>query len=115
VKGARRARYGGGERKVTSKNPDGRVVSRIIQVPPKSEVERGADDRRSHEGHRNRYRERFGVAKPVAVVHGAPTEQEMRRRRESYPEPPYRRRRGPEDGHRAAGGASRVWARLFGS
>jgi hypothetical protein len=84
LEGVRRARYGGGERKVTSKNPDGRRVSRVIQVPPKSEVEREADDRRTYEGQRNRYRERLGVAMPVAVVDRAPTEEEMQERRESY-------------------------------
>jgi len=84
VAGVRRARYGGGERRVTSKNPDGRRVSRVIHVPPKSEVEREADDRRSYEGQRSRYREMFGGAKPVGLVDRAPTEEEMQERRESY-------------------------------
>jgi hypothetical protein len=93
VEEIRGSRYGGGERKVTSKGPDGRVVRRVIHIPAKSEVEREADDRRRFERQRNRYRERLGVATPVGVVNDAPTEEEMRAYRESYP---LRRRQGIE-------------------
>jgi len=93
VEEVRAARYGGGERKVTSKNPDGRVVSRVIYIEPKSEVDREEDDRRSYAGQRIRYRENIGLVRPV-IAGEVPTEEEMQEHRESFDA---RRRRDIEE------------------
>lgn len=52
----RRARYGGGLRKVRRRDQQGRWVSHVVEVSPKSEDEREEADRLAYEGDRRKYR-----------------------------------------------------------
>jgi hypothetical protein len=52
----RKARYGGGPRKIRRKDQQGRWVSRVVEVPPMSEDEREEADRQDYEDQRRRYR-----------------------------------------------------------
>jgi hypothetical protein len=61
VQEIRSAPYGGGPRKFRSKDMQGHVVSRVVEVPPMSELERDEADREVYEAQRQRYRE--GAAK----------------------------------------------------
>jgi hypothetical protein len=65
VEDIRAARYGGGLRKVRHKDQQGRMVSRVVEVPPKSEVERKEGDRLKYEAQRNKYRTGGVRAEPV--------------------------------------------------
>jgi hypothetical protein len=58
----RTTRYGGGPRKVRGKDETGRMVSSVKHVPPKSEVEREAEERLKYEGDRERYRRKLEMA-----------------------------------------------------
>jgi hypothetical protein len=55
VQGLRAARYGGGPRKERKKDPVGRWVVRVVEVPPKSELERLEEERLKYEAERERY------------------------------------------------------------
>ena len=52
----RAARCGGGPRKVRSKDKRGFLVTRVVEVPPKSELEREEADLLKYEAERDRYR-----------------------------------------------------------
>ena len=56
VEDIRTDRYGGGPRKERRKSPEGRWVVRVVEVPPKSEVERTEEERVKYEAERGRYR-----------------------------------------------------------
>jgi hypothetical protein len=60
------APQGGGPRKVSAKDCGGRWVSRVVEIPPRSEVEREQEDRRQYEKHRECHR-RF--REPEATSH----------------------------------------------
>jgi hypothetical protein len=62
VEDIRTARYGGGPRKERRKGPEGRWVARVVEVPPKSEVERTEEERVQYEAERGRYRARLEEA-----------------------------------------------------
>ena len=62
IQGLRAARYGGGPRKERKKSPEGRWVTRVVEVPPKSEVERTEEERVKYEVERGRYRARLEEA-----------------------------------------------------
>jgi len=62
VEDIRTARYGGGPRKERRKSPEGRWVTRVVEVPPKSEVERIEVERVKYEAERGRYRARLEKA-----------------------------------------------------
>ena len=62
VEDIRTARYGGGPRKERRKGPEGRWVTRVVEVPPKSEVERTEVERLKYEAERGRYRARLEEA-----------------------------------------------------
>jgi hypothetical protein len=62
VEDIRTARYGGGPRKERRKGPEGRWVTRVVEVPPKSEVERTEEERVKYEAERGRYRARLEEA-----------------------------------------------------
>jgi hypothetical protein len=62
VEDIRTTRYGGGPRKVRGKDETGRMVSSVKHVPPKSEVEREAEERLQYEGDRERYRRKLEMA-----------------------------------------------------
>jgi len=62
VEDIRTTRYGGGPRKVRGKDETGRMVSSVKHVPPKSEVEREAEQRLKYEGDRERYRRKLEMA-----------------------------------------------------
>jgi hypothetical protein len=62
VEDIRTTRYGGGPRKVRGKDETGRMVSSVKHVPPKSEVEREAEERLKYEGDRERYRRKLEKA-----------------------------------------------------
>lgn len=68
VEDIRNARYGGGPRKVRSKDRQGRWVSRVVEVPPMSEVERRGADQAAYETQRQRYREGDSSARPTLHV-----------------------------------------------
>jgi len=59
VEDIRTTRYGGGPRKVRSKDATGHPVTYVVEVPPKSEVEREAAERVKYQGERERYRARY--------------------------------------------------------
>jgi hypothetical protein len=65
VEEVRDARYGGGPRKVRGKDRQGRMVTRVVEVPPKSEVEHEEGDRLKYEAQRDRYRGGGVKAEPV--------------------------------------------------
>jgi hypothetical protein len=56
VRDIRKARYGGGPRKVRRKDMQGRWVSRVVEVPPMSEDEREEADRQDYENQRRKHR-----------------------------------------------------------
>jgi hypothetical protein len=56
IRDIRAALYGGGPRKIRRMDRQGRWVSRVVEVPPTSEVEREEADRRDYEAQRRRYR-----------------------------------------------------------
>jgi hypothetical protein len=62
IQGLRAARYGGGPRKERKKDPTGRWVVRVVEVPPKSEVERLEGERVRYEAERTRHRARLEEA-----------------------------------------------------
>jgi len=62
VEDIRTDRYGGGPRKERRKDPEGRLVTRVVEVPPKSEVERTEAERVKYEAERGRYRARLEAA-----------------------------------------------------
>jgi hypothetical protein len=62
VEDIRTARYGGGPRKERRKGPEARWVTRVVEVPPKSEVERAEEERVKYEAERGRYRTRLEEA-----------------------------------------------------
>jgi primase-like protein len=57
VQEIRAARIGGGPHKVRSKDRQGRWVTRVIEVSPRSEIEREEADALDHEKDRHRYRD----------------------------------------------------------
>jgi hypothetical protein len=61
------ARCGGGPRKVRSKDKRGFMVTRVVEVPPKSELEREEADLLKHEAERDKYRN----GKPGPELHVA--------------------------------------------
>src|SRR5215204_617402 len=62
IQGLRAARYGGGPRKERKKDANGRWVTHVVEVPPKSEVERLEEERVKYEAERGRYRARLEEA-----------------------------------------------------
>jgi hypothetical protein len=56
VEDIRAARCGGGPRKVRSKDRRGLLVTRVVEVPPKSEVEREEGDRLKYKAESDEYR-----------------------------------------------------------
>jgi hypothetical protein len=62
VEDIRTTRYGGGPRKERKKDANGRWVTHVVKVPPKSEVERMEVERVRYEAERGRYRARLEEA-----------------------------------------------------
>ena len=62
VEDIRTSRYGGGPRKERKKDANGRWVTHVVEVPPKSEVERTEEERVKYEAERGRYRARLEEA-----------------------------------------------------
>jgi hypothetical protein len=62
VEDIRTTRYGGGPRKERKKDANGRWVTHVVEVPPKSEVERMEVERVRYEAERGRYRARLEEA-----------------------------------------------------
>src|SRR5215204_101942 len=62
VEDIRTARYGGGPRKERRKGPEGRWVTHVVEVPPKSEVERLEGERLKYKAERERFRRELEVA-----------------------------------------------------
>jgi hypothetical protein len=62
VEDIRTSRYGGGPRKERKKDANGRWVTRVVEVPPKSEVERLEVERVKYEAERERFRRGLEMA-----------------------------------------------------
>jgi hypothetical protein len=62
IEDIRTSRYGGGSRKERRKDPEGRWVTRVVEVAPKSEVERTEKERVKYEAERERFRRELEVA-----------------------------------------------------
>jgi Bifunctional DNA primase/polymerase, N-terminal/Primase C terminal 1 (PriCT-1) len=62
IEDIRTSRYGGGPRKERKKDANGRWVARVVEVPPKSEVERLEVERVKYEAERERFRRALEVA-----------------------------------------------------
>ena len=62
VEDVRTSRYGGGPRKERRKDANGLWVTRVVEVPPKSELERMNVERLKYEAERGRYRARLEEA-----------------------------------------------------
>jgi hypothetical protein len=66
VEDIRNARYGGGPRKIRRKDLEGRWVSRVVEVPPMSELERREADREEYKKQSDKYRN--GGVRPTLHV-----------------------------------------------
>lgn len=62
VEDIRTSRYGGGPRKERKKDATGRWVTQVVEVPPKSEVERLEVERVKYEAERERFRRGLEMA-----------------------------------------------------
>jgi hypothetical protein len=62
IQSVRAARYGGGPRKERKKGPEGRLVAYVVEVPPKSELERLEEERLKYEAERERFRRGLEMA-----------------------------------------------------
>jgi len=62
IEDMRTSRYGGGPRKERKKDANGRWVAHVVEVPPKSEVERLEGERVNYEAERERFRRRLEKA-----------------------------------------------------
>ena len=62
VEDIRTSRYGGGPRKERKKDANGRWVTHVVEVPPKSEVERLEEEKVKYEAERGRHRARLEEA-----------------------------------------------------
>jgi hypothetical protein len=62
IEDMRTSRYGGGPRKERKKDANGRWVTRVVEVPPKSEMERLGVERVKYQAERERFRRALGAA-----------------------------------------------------
>jgi hypothetical protein len=62
VEDIRTSRYGCGPRKEREKDANGRWVTHVVEVPPKSEVERLEVERVKYKAERERFRRELEVA-----------------------------------------------------
>ena len=62
IEDIRTSRYGGGPRKERKKDPEGRLVAYVVEVPPKSELERLEEERLKYEAERERFRRGLEMA-----------------------------------------------------
>jgi hypothetical protein len=62
IEDIRTSRYGGGPRKERKKDATGRWVTHVVEVPPKSEVERLEVERVKYKAEQERFRRELGVA-----------------------------------------------------
>jgi hypothetical protein len=62
VEDIRTSRYGGGLRKERKRDANGRWVTQVVEVPPKSELERLEEERLKYEAERERFRRGLEMA-----------------------------------------------------